>query len=85
MNTKDFLNTNPDACYEGREEGLCFETVEDWWDHTKRGDFMTWVLARTGMGDLEICKQLYEEIKPDLEKHGLTCNVYGMGGSSFGT
>jgi len=72
MNMKEFLKKNPDACREGRAEGECFATVEDWWDCTERGDFMAWVLARTGMGDLEICKQIHIETIPDLVEAGLS-------------
>lgn len=72
MDMKEFLEKNDDACREGREEGLCYSTVEDWWDHTERADFMAWVLARTGKGDLEICKQIHQEMIPDLIEAGLS-------------
>jgi len=72
MNMRAFLNMNIDACREGREEGLCYSTVEDWWDHTERADFMAWVLAKTGKGDLEICKQIHLETIPDLVEAGLS-------------
>lgn len=55
MDMREFLEKHDHACREGRAEGERFTTVEEWWDCTERGDFMAWVLARTGKGDLEIC------------------------------
>ena len=75
MKMREFLEKHPEACRDGRSEGECFHTVGEWWDYTSRADFLCWVLERTGMGDLEICKKLHEELKPDLEKHGLNPNI----------
>lgn len=78
MKMREFLEKHPEACRDGRSEGECFHTVEEWWDYTARADFLCWVLAKTGMGDLKICKQLQKELKPDLKKHGLNSNIYGV-------
>jgi len=78
MDMKKFLEKNHDACREGKREGECYNTLEEWWDCTERADFMAWVLARTGFGDLEICKKIHEESIPNLKEAGLSYEVsYG--------
>lgn len=78
MTVKEFIDQFPESCDEGREEGLRFETMSDWWSNTQDASYMFWVIQQLGL-QRNYTEDQYQQMLGlawvELENNGMTNNL----------